>query len=161
MSGRHTLYATAFLRALATGMMGVLLGIYLARMSFTAAGIGLVISAGLAGTALATLLVTFAGDRLGRRRLLFWMALASAAGGVGATLFSGVAAVGMTAFIGMINGNGAGPWRPAGLGAGDNPCHGRSRTAHPCLRLVQPVAGHRPWGGWAWWKWMCPRASLT
>ena len=44
---RRILYATAFLRALATGMMGVLLGIYLARMSFTPSQIGLVISAGL------------------------------------------------------------------------------------------------------------------
>jgi len=48
-SDRRILYTTAFLRALATGMMGVLLGIYLARMAFTAAQIGLVISAGLAG----------------------------------------------------------------------------------------------------------------
>lgn len=49
---RRILYATAFLRALATGMMGVLLGIYLARMAFTPSQIGLVISSGLAGATL-------------------------------------------------------------------------------------------------------------
>jgi hypothetical protein len=32
---RGILYTTAFLRALATGMLGVLFGIYLARMAFT------------------------------------------------------------------------------------------------------------------------------
>ena len=103
---RRILYATAFLRALATGMVGVLLGIYLARMAFTPTQIGLVIGAGLAGAALAALLVTFAGDRLGRRRLLFWLALLGALGGAAAALYSSPAAVGIAAFVGMLNGMG-------------------------------------------------------
>lgn len=103
---RRILYATAFLRALATGMMGVLLGIYLARMAFTPSQIGLVISSGLAGAALAALLVTFAGDRIGRRRLLFWLALLSALGGAAAALYSSPIAVGIAAFVGMLNGMG-------------------------------------------------------
>ena len=103
---RRILYATAFLRALATGLMGVLLGIYLARMAFTAAQIGVVISAGLAGATLAALLVTFAGDRLGRRRTLFWLALLSALGGAVAAFYSSPAVVGMAAFVGMLNGMG-------------------------------------------------------
>jgi len=52
---RRILYAAAFLRAMATGMMGVLLGIYLARLDFSPAAIGLVISAGLGGAAAPTL----------------------------------------------------------------------------------------------------------
>ncbi|HUX63809.1 MFS transporter [Sulfuricella sp.] len=103
---RRILYTTAFLRALATGMMGVLLGIYLARMAFTPSQIGLVISAGLAGATLAALLVTFAGDRLGRRRLLFWLAFLSALGGAAAAWYSSPIAVGIAAFIGMLNGMG-------------------------------------------------------
>ena len=103
---RRILYTTAFLRALATGMMGVLLGIYLARMDFTAAQIGLVISAGLAGATLAALLVTLAGDKLGRRRLLFWLALLSSLGGVVAALYSSPMIVGIAAFVGMLNGMG-------------------------------------------------------
>ncbi|HUX91455.1 MAG TPA: MFS transporter [Gallionellaceae bacterium] len=106
ISDRRILYATAFLRALATGMMGVLLGIYLARMSFTSAQIGLVITSGLAGATLAALLVTLAGDRLGRRRLLFWLALLSALGGAAAAFYSSPIAVGIAAFIGMLNGMG-------------------------------------------------------
>lgn len=106
MTDRRTLYTTAFLRALATGMMGVLLGIYLARMSFSAAQIGVVIATGLAGATLAALLVTLAGDRLGRRRLLFWLALLSSFGGVAAALLSSPLAIGIAAFVGMLNGMG-------------------------------------------------------
>jgi MFS family permease len=106
ISDRRILYSTAFLRALATGMMGVLLGIYLARMAFSAAQIGVVLSSGLAGAALAALLVTLAGDRLGRRRLLFWLALLSSLGGVAAAFNSSPLAVGIAAFIGMLNGMG-------------------------------------------------------
>lgn len=86
--------------------MGVLLGIYLARMAFTAAQIGVVISLGLAGATLAALLVTFAGDRLGRRRTLFWLALLSALGGAVAAFYSSPAVVGIAAFVGMLNGMG-------------------------------------------------------
>jgi len=64
------LYVTAFLRALSTGLIGVLLGIYLAKFGFNAAQIGYVIRAGLAGGACATLLVTLAGNRFGRNRAL-------------------------------------------------------------------------------------------
>ncbi|MDD5330576.1 MAG: MFS transporter [Sulfuricella sp.] len=103
---RRLLYTAAFLRALATGMMGVLLGIYLARMAFTPAQIGVVIGVGLAGATLAALLVTFAGDRLGRRRLLFWLALLSALGGAAAAFASSPLAVGCAAFVGMLNGMG-------------------------------------------------------
>lgn len=45
---------TAFLRALSTGLIGVLLGIYLAKLRFDAEQIGHVIAAGLAGGAVAT-----------------------------------------------------------------------------------------------------------
>lgn len=103
---RRILYATAFLRALATGMMGVLLGIYLARMAFTPTQIGLVISVGLAGATLAALLVTLAGDHLGRRRLLFWLALMSALGGAVLALYSSPITIGIAAFVGMLNGMG-------------------------------------------------------
>lgn len=106
IADRRILYTTAFLRALATGMMGVLLGIYLARMSFNAAQIGVVIASGLAGATLAALLVTLAGDCLGRRRLLFWLALLSSFGGVAAALLFSPLAIGIAAFVGMLNGMG-------------------------------------------------------
>jgi len=58
MSDRRLLYAAAFLRALATGMIGVLIGIYLAKRGLDAAGTGTVVAAGLTGAAVAALLVS-------------------------------------------------------------------------------------------------------
>lgn len=100
------LYATAFLRALSTGMVGVLLGVYLAKLGFGAVQIGLVVSAGLARAALATLFVTLVGDRAGRRRVLVLLAVLAAAGAWAAALVSGHAAMVVAAFLGMLNGMG-------------------------------------------------------
>jgi MFS family permease len=106
LSDRNILFATACTRSLATGMIGVMLGIYLARLHFTSGEIGGVIGAGLAGAALAALMVTIAGDRMGRRRTLFWLAMLSALGGLGAALAHGAAAMTSVAFLGMLNGMG-------------------------------------------------------
>jgi MFS family permease len=106
MSDRAILYAATFLRALATGLMGVLLGLYLARLAFSPGAIGLTVSAGLAGATLAVLAVTLLADRLGRRRALLALALFSAAGGLGALLFDTLGAVLAVAFLGMVNGQG-------------------------------------------------------
>ncbi|MGA9033812.1 MAG: MFS transporter [Sulfuricaulis sp.] len=106
MSDRLILNAAAFLRAIATGLMGVLLGIYLDKLAFTPADIGLVIGSGLTGAALSTLIVTFLGDRLGRRRSLLVIGAASAAGGLALIVTSSLPAVCVVAFIGMVNGMG-------------------------------------------------------
>jgi MFS family permease len=103
---RLILYAAAFVRALATGMIGVLIGIHLAKMGFDAARIGAVVAAGLAGAALAALLVTVAGDRIGRRRALTALALLGAVGGVAVALASDASLIGLAAFFGMLNGMG-------------------------------------------------------
>src|SRR5262245_22815905 len=106
MNDRRILYATAFVRALATGMIGVLLGFYLAALHLDAASIGLVVGAGLAGAALATLLVTRAADRLGRRRTLVGLAALSVAGGLALLVTQHLGALAASAFIGMVNGMG-------------------------------------------------------
>lgn len=87
-------------------MMGVLLGLYLARLAFTPGEIGLTVSTGLLGATLAVLLATLAADRLGRRRGLMGLALMSAAGGLGALFFDTLGALLAVAFLGMINGQG-------------------------------------------------------
>ncbi len=106
MNDRRLVITAAFLRALATGLMGVLLGIYLDKLAFTPADIGLVIGFGLSGAALSTLIVTYLGDRLGRRRSLFVLGLAGAAGGLALILTNSLAAVCVVAFLGMVNGMG-------------------------------------------------------
>jgi MFS family permease len=106
MADRQLLYASAFLRAFATGLIGVLLGLYLARRGFTAVEIGLVIGAGLSGAALSALVVTLFGDRFGRRRALVLLALATALGGVLLAFTANVLAACVVAFLGMVNGMG-------------------------------------------------------
>ncbi len=106
MRDRLLLYLAAFLRALATGMIGVLIGIYLTKRGFDPAQTGIVITAGLAGAAAAALLVTLAGDRLGRRRVLVALALLGTAGGLAVAAASSFAVVLAAAFLGMLNGMG-------------------------------------------------------
>jgi MFS family permease len=106
VTDRHILFATAFARALGVGMIGILLGLHLAAIPLDVASIGLVVSAGLAGGAFASLLVTLGADRLGRRRTLVVLALATAAGGVALTLFHGAVPLAVVAFLGMANGMG-------------------------------------------------------
>ncbi len=106
MTDRTLLFATAFLRALGVGMIGVLVGLHLAALGLDPATIGVVVACGLAGGAAASLLVTIAGDRLGRRRTLLLLAVASAAGGVALALAQSPAALALVAFLGMVNGMG-------------------------------------------------------
>jgi MFS family permease len=103
---RFLLYAAAFLRALATGLVAVLVGIHLAKIGFDAATTGLVVGAGLSGAAVAAFLVTWAGDRAGRRRTLIALSLLGAAGGVAVAFASTPGVVALAAFFGMLNGMG-------------------------------------------------------
>ena len=106
MRDRRLVYLAAFLRALATGMIAVLLGVYLVEINFTAAQIGIVVGAGLTGAASASLAVTALGDHLGRRRSLIALSMLAAAGGLAASFISSFVALSIAAFIGMVNGMG-------------------------------------------------------
>ena len=55
----------AFLRSFTFGLTGVVLGIYLFRVGLSSFNIGVVIAAGLVGSALATIGVTARADRAG------------------------------------------------------------------------------------------------
>jgi MFS family permease len=106
MNDRHRINIAAFLRALATGMAGVLLGLHLARAGFSATAIGLTISAGLIGAVVALFVVTWWGDRLGRRRCLMVLSLLGAAGGVLVAFDGPLTLVMSAAALGMMNGMG-------------------------------------------------------
>jgi len=86
--------------------MGVLLGIYLSRTGFSATDVGLVIAAGMAGGALATMLASFRADRLGRRRTLVALAAFSSVGGLGLSATAEGSWLLALAFLGMLNGMG-------------------------------------------------------
>lgn len=97
------IYAAAFLRSLAIGLASVLLGIYLARLGFSAQRIGVVIAAGLLGMALGTLFVSLRADWIGRRRALVGLALLAAAGGAGVGLVRGFWPILGFVSLGMLN----------------------------------------------------------
>jgi MFS family permease len=106
VTDRRLLYAAAFVRALATGMAGVLIGIYLARHGLDPAAIGAIVGAGLAGAAAAALVTTLAADRWGRRATLLALAVLSATGGVAIARASTFPVLAIAAFLGMLNGMG-------------------------------------------------------
>lgn len=106
MSDRRRLYLAAFLRALATGMAGVLLGLHLARLGFAPAAIGLTLSAGLVGAVAALAAVTWWGDRFGRRRWLLVLSALAAGGGLLMALGGDPVVAVAAASLGMMNGMG-------------------------------------------------------
>ena len=103
---RALLNTAGFVRSFGVGFLGVVLGIYLFRIGFSSLSIGLVVGAGLAGSALATLAVSVSADRLGRRRTLFLLALLSATGGLALALTQTFTALLALALISMLNGTG-------------------------------------------------------
>jgi MFS family permease len=93
-------------RSLATGMIGVLLGLYLATLQLSASAIGVVIGAGLAGATLATAVVTFHADRFGRRRTLLGITVLTLLGACALAFSTSPWALALAAFVGMANGMG-------------------------------------------------------
>ena len=100
------IYAAAFLRSSAVGLVGVILAIALTEAGVSVAGTGLVIGTGLAGIAMLTAVVTVAADRLGRRRTLVLMTLLTAGGYLAAATSARLAWLLPAAFLGMLNGMG-------------------------------------------------------
>ncbi len=100
------IYAAALLRSTGVGLTGVVLGVYLSRVGLSATQIGFVITAGLAGAAMGTLIVSLRADRLGRRRILTSISLLAAFGGLGFALTGRFHAILALAFAGMVNGMG-------------------------------------------------------
>ncbi len=98
--------ATGFLRSVGVGLTGVVLGIYLFRLGLSSLTIGLVIAAGLAGSALATVGVTFSADRVGRKNSLLFLSLLSAVGGIALALSPSLPVLLAMVFVGMLNGTG-------------------------------------------------------
>lgn len=103
---RALINIAGFLRSLGVGMTGVVLGIYLFRTGLSSFTIGLVIGVGLAGSALATVVVTFAADRLGRRNSLLVLSLLTCVGGIALAIMPSLPLLLCMAFVGMLNGTG-------------------------------------------------------
>jgi MFS family permease len=91
------------LRALADGAMAVLLPAYLLALGFDALAVGLLSTATLLGSALATLAVGAWGHRWAPRSLLRGAALLMAATGAGFTFLHGLGPLLVVAFLGTLN----------------------------------------------------------
>jgi MFS family permease len=112
---RRILYAAAFLRALAIGLMAILIGLYCARLGFSATQIGIVLSAALWGSAFAAFLILWLGPRLPERTWLVALAGLPILGAAVLLASDSVVLVSIAAFVGMLN------------------VHGRDRGAIPIL----------------------------
>jgi MFS family permease len=98
--------AAGFLRSFGVGLMGVVLGIYLFRKGLMSFAIGLIIAAGLAGSAVATVLVSLFADQLGRKLFFLILSLLSGVAGVALALSPSLPVLELLAFVGMLNGTG-------------------------------------------------------
>lgn len=103
---RRLLYASGFVRAMATSTAGVTMGSFLRNLDAQGTELGLVVSAGLAGGAVCAVIATFAADRVGRLRFLVAVSVLGMAGTVAFALASSPVALGAAAFVGMVNGMG-------------------------------------------------------
>ena len=100
------IYAAGFFRSSTVGFAGVVLAIYLSQIGLTATAIGFVIGSGLAGAAVATVLVGVGGDVIGRRRTLIALGVLSAVGYVSLAASARMITLMPLAFVGMLNGMG-------------------------------------------------------
>ena len=100
------IYVAAFLRSATVSLVGVTLAIHLASLGFSAVRIGLLIGVGLAGSSLATVVVSLRGDGWGRRRVLVVLTVLTAVGYLALAAFTDATALLSLAFIGMLNGMG-------------------------------------------------------
>jgi len=96
----------AFLRSFTFGLTGVVLGIYLFRVGLSSFNIGMVVAAGLVGSALGTIGVTTKADRAGRRRTLVVLSLLGVIGALALAFTPSVPVLLVMAFVGMLNGTG-------------------------------------------------------
>ncbi len=103
---RSLLYAAALARSTGVGMSGVLVGLYASELGLGAIGVGLVISAGLLGVALGTLVVMLYAERLGRTRCLIGLAVLSVLGTAAFALAPSGWMLAPAAALGMVNGMG-------------------------------------------------------
>jgi MFS family permease len=99
----RSIITTRTIRSFSDGFISVLLAGYLAELSFSAGEIGAVATATLLGTAVATLAVGAATDRLGRRRLLALAALLATATGLAFASASAFVPVLLIAAVGTLN----------------------------------------------------------
>lgn len=103
LTDRRLIYAAAFLRALAIGLLGVLFALTLAARGLRAGEIGALVAVGIAGSACGTFFVGFWADSFGRRNTLLLLSALSVLGAILLLIFHSFAVLMAACFIGMVN----------------------------------------------------------
>ncbi len=100
------IFAAAWLRSFGIGLLGVVLGVFLSREGLQPLAIGIVLAAGLAGSAAGTIFITFKGDRLGRKRTLFALSVLTSLGALPLIWNFPLPLLAVIAVFSMLNGMG-------------------------------------------------------
>lgn len=100
------IFTSAFLRSFAVSCASVFLGIYLAERGFGLVEMGLVLTLGLLGSALATLVVGLWGETLGRKSSLVLTSALMVIGGLGLAYSHNFYMILFMVFLGLVNGQG-------------------------------------------------------
>jgi MFS family permease len=106
IADRRRLYVAATIRAVGAGMAGPLLGLHLASVDRDPAFLGVVVGTGLAGAALAALVISLGADHWGRRGTIAVLCVLTALGGAVVAHGGPSWLVLIAAFLGMLNGMG-------------------------------------------------------
>jgi MFS family permease len=96
--------ASRAISTFARSTVAVLMAIYLEKLGFSLVQIGAFLSAGVAGSAVFTVIVGLISERIGRRRLLVTFSLLSAGAGVALIFFDSFVPLLFIAFLGSISG---------------------------------------------------------
>jgi len=100
------------IRALAQNSASVILALYLDKLGYSLVEIGAFLSAGVAGSATLTFVVSLIAERVGRRRLMVLFAALTGAAGLAMVFVNSFIALMFIAFFGNVGAGGASPAAP-------------------------------------------------
>lgn len=100
------------IRTLAQSSASVILALYLDKLGYNLVQIGAFLSAGLAGSAVLTLIVSMAAERIGRRRLMVFFAALTGIAGLGMVFVDSFIPLMFIAFFGNVGTGGISPAAP-------------------------------------------------
>ncbi|MBI3540653.1 MAG: MFS transporter [Deltaproteobacteria bacterium] len=106
MRDKILIFISSALRASAVSFSGVIIAIYLSKIGIGVFPIGLIISAGLLGAALATLAVIYFSSKFSRKTSLVLLAFLMGLGGVAFAFSKSLFVLLLASFAGMMNGMG-------------------------------------------------------
>lgn len=100
------------IRSLAQSAAALILAVYLDKLGYSLVQIGAFLSAGVAGSAALTFIVSFVSERIGRRRLMVFFAALMGIAGLGMVFVNSFVLLLLIAFFGNVGAGGISPAAP-------------------------------------------------